>query len=127
MLKGFRDFLLRGNIVELAVAVIIGGAFGAVVKAFTENIVTPLIAAVGGQPDFSRLSFTINSSQFLYGNFINAIVTFIITAAVIYFLVVTPMNRLMAMRKKEEEAPKAPPEDIVLLREIRDSLARRSS
>lgn len=127
MLKGFRDFLLRGNIVELAVAVIIGGAFGAVVKAFTENIVTPLIAAVGGQPDFSRLSFTINSSQFLYGNFINAIVTFIITAAVIYFLVVTPMNRLMAMRKKEEEAPKAPAEDIVLLREIRDSLARRSS
>jgi large conductance mechanosensitive channel len=107
MLSGFRQFLLRGNVVDLAVAVIIGAAFGSVVTAFVKDLLTPLIAAIGGQPDFSGLSFTINNSKFLYGEFINAIVSFIIVAAVIYFLVVVPMNQLNKLTTKPA-APKAP-------------------
>jgi large conductance mechanosensitive channel len=95
MLKGFREFLLRGNVVDLAIAVVIGAAFGAVVAAFVADFITPLIAAIGGQPDFSALSFTVNKSHFLYGHFINALLAFIIIAAVIYFFVVVPYNRLM--------------------------------
>lgn len=102
MLKGFRDFILRGNVIDLAVAVVIGTAFGAVVTSIVENLMTPLIAAIGGQPDFGALDFTINNSRFLYGQVINAIVAFLIIAAVIYFVVVTPMNRLMSLRKTEE-------------------------
>jgi large conductance mechanosensitive channel len=107
MLSGFRQFLLRGNVVDLAVAVIIGAAFGSVVTAFVKDLLTPLIAAIGGQPDFSGLTFTINSSKFLYGEFINAVVSFIIVAAVIYFLVVVPMNQINKMTSKPA-APKAP-------------------
>ena len=102
MLKGFRDFLLRGNVVDLAVAVVVGAAFGAVVTALVKDLITPLIAAIGGQPDFSALSFEINGSRFLYGDFISAVVSFVIIAAVIYFLVVVPMNRLMSLRKTQE-------------------------
>lgn len=102
MLKGFRDFILRGNVIDLAVAVVIGAAFGAVVTSIVENLMTPLIAAIGGQPDFGALDFTINSSRFLYGQVLNAIISFLIIAAVIYFVVVTPMNRLMSLRKTEE-------------------------
>ena len=97
MFSGFRQFLLRGSVVDLAVAVVIGTAFTAVVTAFVKDFLTPLIAAIGGQPDFSELTFTINNSQFLYGDFINAIISFLIVAAVVYFLVVVPMNRLTAM------------------------------
>jgi large conductance mechanosensitive channel len=107
MLRGFREFLLRGNVVDLAVAVIIGAAFGTVVTSFVKDILTPLIAAIGGQPDFSALTFTINNSKFLYGEFINAIISFIIVAAVIYFLVVVPMNQLNKLTTKLA-APKAP-------------------
>ncbi len=92
MLKGFRDFILRGNVVDLAVAVVIGAAFGAVVTAFVENIVTPLIAAIVDKPSFGDLHFTINSAVFGYGNVINALITFLSIAAVIYFFVVQPMN-----------------------------------
>lgn len=102
MLKGFRDFILRGNVVDLAVAVVIGAAFTAVVTAFVSTLLTPLIAAIGGQPDFSALTVEINNSQFRYGEFINTVISFLIVAAVIYFLVIVPMNKLMSLRKTEE-------------------------
>ena len=102
MLKGFRDFILRGNVVDLAVAVVVGAAFTAVVNAFVKSLITPLLAAIGGEPNFAALSFEINNSQFLYGEFINAVLSFLIIAAVIYFLVVVPVNKLMSMRKTEE-------------------------
>ena len=107
MLKEFREFILRGNLVDLAVAVVIGTAFGALVAAFVKNLVTPLIAAIGGQPDFSGLSFKINGSAFLYGEFINALLTFVIIAAVVFFFVVKPVNALMA-RNKVDTATDAP-------------------
>ena len=96
MLKEFRDFVLRGNVVELAVAVVIGAVFGAVVTAFVSFFVTPLIAAIGGKPDFSALAFTVNGSRFAYGAFFNALLSFLIVAAVIFFFVVRPLNTLMA-------------------------------
>jgi len=101
-MKDFKAFLLRGNLVDLAVAVVLGVAFGAVVKALVSDIVTPLIAAIGGKPDFSTLSFTINHSRFAYGDFINALLAFVIVAAVIFFLVVKPVNALLARRQKDE-------------------------
>ena len=100
MLRGFREFILRGNVIDLAVAVVIGAAFGAVVKAFVDNLITPLIAAVVGEPDFSGLAFTINGSIFRYGLFINALVTFLLVSAAVYFVVVAPMNRLAALRAR---------------------------
>lgn len=100
-MKGFKAFLLRGNVVELAVAVVIAVAFGVVITAFVKDLVTPLIAAIGGQPDFSTLSFTINNSKFLYGDFLNALIAFLIIAAVIYFFVVLPYNAWIARAKKE--------------------------
>jgi large conductance mechanosensitive channel len=101
MLKEFRDFVLRGNVVELAIAVVIGAAFGAVVTAFVASFITPLIAAIGGKPDFSSLAFTINGSRFTYGSFFNALLSFLIIAAVIFFFVVRPLNTLMARLKPE--------------------------
>lgn len=100
-MRGFRDFILRGNVVDLAIAVVIGAAFGAVVAAFVKDLVTPLIAAIGGKPDFSALSFTVNNSHFLYGEFINALLAFLIIAAVIYFFVVVPYTKLLDRRKTE--------------------------
>ncbi len=96
MFKEFREFILRGNLVDLAVAVVIGTAFAAVVTALVKDLITPLIAAVGGQPDFSGLKFEINGSEFLYGDFINALVAFLIIAAVVFFFVIKPVNALMA-------------------------------
>ena len=98
-MKGFRDFILRGNVVDLAIAVVIGAAFGNIVAALVKDLITPLIAAIGGQPDFSAITFSINNSQFLIGDFINSLLSFIIIAAVIYFFVVLPVNRLMARFK----------------------------
>lgn len=103
-MKGFRAFLLRGNVVDLAVGVVIGVAFGAVVTAFVKDLVTPLIAALGGQPDFSALYFTVNKSKFMYGDFIDAFIAFVIVAAVIYFFVVLPVNALIARSRKEPPA-----------------------
>ena len=100
-MKDFKEFLLRGNLVDMAVGIVIGLAFAAVVTALVADLVTPLIAAIGGNPDFSTLSFTINKSHFLYGAFINALITFVVIAAVIYYLVVKPVNALMARRKTE--------------------------
>jgi len=102
--KGFKAFLLRGNVVELAIAVVIGVAFGVVITAFVKDLVTPLIAAIGGQPDFSSMSFTLNKSKFLYGDFLNALIAFIIIAAVIYFFVVIPYTALMQRARKEPPA-----------------------
>ncbi|MBA3326733.1 MAG: large conductance mechanosensitive channel protein MscL [Solirubrobacterales bacterium] len=101
MLKEFREFILRGNLVDLAVAVVIGTAFGAVVTALVADLVTPLIAAIGGQRDFSDLDFTINGSTFRYGDFINALLTFVIIAAAVFFLVVKPVNALLARLRPE--------------------------
>ncbi len=105
-MKDFKEFLLRGNLVDMAVGIVIGLAFGAVVAALVSDLVTPLIAAIGGKPDFSGLSFTINKSHFLYGQFINALIAFAAIAAVVFYLVVKPVNRLMARRRAE------PPVDV---------------
>lgn len=102
MLKEFRQFLLRGNLVDLAIAVVIGAAFGAVVTALVKDLVTPLIAAIGGQPDFGDLDFTINSSRFAYGDFLNAVISFVIIAAVVFFLIVKPVNALMERFQTEK-------------------------
>ena len=113
LMKDFRTFLLRGNLVDLAVAVVVGVAFGAVVTAAVGDLITPLIAAIGGKHDFSSLTFTIHHSTFKYGDFINAVVTFVIIAAVVFFLVVRPVNSLMARRKTEppvDETVRACPE-----------------
>ena len=127
MLKGFRDFILRGNVVDLAIAVVIGAAFGAVIASLVADIITPLIAAIGGKPDFSALDFTINGSTFRYGHLLNAVISFLIIAAVIFFLVVKPLNALAARRKAQEPTPEseAPAEDVRLLTEIRDLLSSR--
>lgn len=103
-MKGFKSFVLRGNVVDLAIAVVIGVAFGAVVTALVKDLITPLIAAIGGQPNFGNLAFTVNHSKFSYGDFINAVVAFLILAAVVYFLVVLPLGKLLSMRQKTEEA-----------------------
>jgi large conductance mechanosensitive channel len=108
MLKGFKQFLLRGNVVDLAVAVVIGTAFGVVVTALVKDLLTPLIAAIGGQPDFSAWQFTVNGSRFLIGDFINAVIAFVMVAAAIYFFVVAPMNALEARRRSEPTTKKCP-------------------
>jgi len=100
MLSGFKQFILRGNVVDLAVGVVIGAAFGAVITAFTKDLLTPLIAAIVGKPDFSTISFTINGTVFLVGEFINALVSFLLIAAAVYFFVVTPINALVARMRK---------------------------
>jgi large conductance mechanosensitive channel len=103
MLKGFREFILRGNVVDLAVAVVIGTAFGAVVAAFVADVITPLIAAIFGKPNFGSLMFTINHSTFKYGLFINAVIAFVLVAAAVYFAIVVPMNAVAARRAKGED------------------------
>jgi large conductance mechanosensitive channel len=101
VLNDFKRFLLRGNVIDLAIAVVIGLAFGAVITAFVEDLLTPLIAAIGGNPDFSALTFTVNGSTFRYGAFINAVITFVIIAAAVFFLVIVPLNKLIARSRKE--------------------------
>ena len=102
--KGFREFLTRGNLLELAVAVIIGTAFTAVVMAIVKDLITPLIAAIWKQPNFSSLTFTVHGSKFLYGDFINALIAFVIIAAVVYFLIVLPMAHLIVRLERNKEA-----------------------
>lgn len=105
MVKGFRDFILRGNVVDLAVGIVIGAAFGALVTALVKDFITPVIGAIGGKPDFSGLHFTLNGSRFLYGEFINALLSFLLIAAAVYFFVVIPVNKLMARYKPGAEEP----------------------
>ena len=124
MLKEFRDFLVRGNLVELAVAIVMGIAFGAVVKSLVDNLITPVIGMIGGV-NFSGETFSINGSVFRYGQFINDVITFVLTAAAVFFVIVKPVNAIMArIRRPEEVAPDAPTETALLI-EIRDLLAKR--
>jgi large conductance mechanosensitive channel len=126
MLKEFREFILRGNVVDLAIAVIIGVAFGAVVTSLVNDIFTPLIAAIVGKPSFEDIVINLGDTEIKVGLFLNALFSFITIAAVIFFFVVKPMNLFLARRKKEETAePEAPAEDVRLLTEIRDLLAER--
>jgi large conductance mechanosensitive channel len=130
--KGFREFIMRGNVVDLAVAVVIGAAFTAVINAVVADILTPLIAAIGGKHDFSALYFTVHGSKFAYGDLINQIISFLIVAAVIYFAVVAPLNGLAERRATRLAAgapadqPEAKPADILLLEQIRDALIAQS-
>src|ERR1700759_2700323 len=105
MLQGFKQFMLRGNVLDLAVAVVMGAAFGAVVTALVKDLITPLIAAIVGKPDFSQIKFTVNGSLFAIGDFINAIVSFLLIAAAVYFFIVLPVNTLMARMKRGEAPP----------------------
>ena len=101
MVREFKTFLLRGNMVDLAVAVVIGAAFGAVIAALVKDLITPLISALFGKPDFSALTFTINHSVFRYGDFFNAVIAFVLVAVAVFFFVVVPVNRLMARARRE--------------------------
>jgi large conductance mechanosensitive channel len=108
VIKDFKNFILRGNVVDLAVAVVIGAAFGTIVTALTKDFITPLIAAAGGKPDFSSMYFTVHNSKFRYGDFFNALISFLIIALVVFFFVVQPVNKMIAFSKRHEETP---PED----------------
>jgi large conductance mechanosensitive channel len=105
MLKGFRQFIMRGNVLDLAVAVVMGGAFGAVVTALVKDLITPFIAAIVGKPDFSAIAFEINGSKFLIGDFINAVISFVLIAAAVYFFIIVPVNAIMARLNRGEAPP----------------------
>jgi len=119
MLEGFKKFIMRGNVLDLAVGVVIGGAFGAIINSLVADVITPLIGMIFGAPDFSAIKL----GALNIGKFINAVVSFLMIAFALYFFVVVPMNKLQEMSKKNE-APAEPTEDIVLLREIRDALKK---
>jgi large conductance mechanosensitive channel len=125
MLRGFKDFIMRGSVVDLAVGIVIGAAFTGVVTQFTNSFIQPLIKVfTGGKDPVKTGTFSINNQAFNWAAFINVVIAFLITAAVLYFLVVLPMNKLAERRARgEEPKPKAPSEEILLLREIRDALA----
>ncbi|MGK5680275.1 large conductance mechanosensitive channel protein MscL [Actinoplanes sp. URMC 104] len=127
MFQGFKDFIMRGNVVDLAVGVVIGAAFSGVVTGFTNGFIKPLIQLMGGGTGLDAGKFKIRGVEFDYATFLNAIITFLITAAVLYFFVVLPLNILAERRRRgEEPPPKSPPEDIVLLTQIRDALVSRT-
>jgi large conductance mechanosensitive channel len=119
MLKGFRDFIMRGNVIDLAVAFVMGAAFGTVVNAFATDSIGGIIGAVGGTPNFGRAGFTVNGSKIVYGSVINALIYFIIVAAAVYFFVVLPMQKLNERRGADADTP-APSDEAVLLTDIRD-------
>ena len=134
MIKGFKEFIFRGNVVELAVAVIIGGAFGAIIKSLVEDVFTPLIGMVVGKPDFSSivLGGTLGADGkmaggIMLGNFLNAVLSFLLVAIAVYLFIVLPLKKYQALKAKEPApaVPPAPPEDVALLREIRDLLQRQ--
>jgi large conductance mechanosensitive channel len=127
MIKGFKEFILRGNVVDLAVAVVIGAAFTTVVKALIDGFITPLIAAIFGKTDVTGVAaFKINNAQFSLGLILNAIINFLLVAAAIYFVIVMPLNALAERRKRGlEPEPEAPAEDVLLLQEIRDLIRAR--
>lgn len=125
MFKGFKDFIMRGNVVDLAVGIVIGAAFTTVVTAFTTGFIKPLIQLMGGDSGVGAGAWHVGKVAFDYASFLNAIITFLITAAVLYFLVVFPLNQLAERRKRGEEPPsEAPSEEVQLLTEIRDALLR---
>lgn len=125
MLKDFRAFLLRGNVVDLAVAVVIGSAFTAVVNALVKDLITPLIAVIGGQPDFGGLKFTLGKTPFMYGDLLNQVLAFMIMASVVFFLVVQPVNHLIKLsRRKSNDAEESKDSQLLVLEEIRDALVK---
>jgi large conductance mechanosensitive channel len=127
VIKGFKEFLLRGNVIDLAVAIVIGIAFGMVITAFTTDFIGGIIGAIGGSPNFGAAGFTVNGSPIIIGSTINALINFVIVAAAVYFVVVLPVNKLAERRKRgEEPEPEAPSEEILLLQEIRDLLRQRT-
>ncbi len=127
MIDEFKTFLLRGNVVDLAVAVVLGAAFGMVVASLVEDIITPIIAAIFGKPDFSGLTFEINGSVFRYGSFFNAVLSFVLVAAAIFFVVVKPYNMYMERRRQglEPEPPAAKSDEVIVLEEIRELMRTR--
>ena len=126
MFKGFKHFIVQGNVMDLAVAVIIGAAFTQVVTALTDSVLMPLISALVGSPNFDEFAkLTINGNEIAFGVLLTAIVNFLLVAAAVYFAIVAPMNKLIALRRHEVEDDEETPEDIALLREIRDALAYR--
>jgi large conductance mechanosensitive channel len=126
MLRGFREFVLRGNVIDLAVAVVIGAAFTLVVNAVVQWLITPLIAAIFGKPNLDDvMTFTINGAEFSIGGVLTALINFLLVAIAVYFVLIVPMNRLREMRASGQEEPEAPAEDILLLQEIRDLLRDR--
>jgi len=128
MLKGFKDFLMRGNVVDLAVAVVVGAAFGLVVKGLLDGLINPLIAAVAGKQDLDHVGeFTLNEAKFSIGLFLAPLVNFVFVATAIYFLVIMPLNKLAERRARGvEPETKSPSEEVELLTEIRDSLRART-
>jgi large conductance mechanosensitive channel len=132
VMEEFKEFVLRGNVIDLAVAVVIGAAFGAVITAFVKDILTPFIAAIFGKPDFSTLTFTINNSEFFYGDVLNVIISFLSIAVALFFFVVKPVNFLLERRKKRmaegaEPDPATLSDEALLLTEIRDLLSDSQS
>lgn len=125
MIKGFREFILRGNVVELAVAVVMGTAFGAIVNALVADLIMPLITAIFGKPNYNDLVWTLHKSPIKYGSFITAIIQFLLIAIAVYFFIVMPLNYLEKMRKRRQGLPDAPPTETELevLMQIRDALA----
>ncbi len=125
MIKGFKEFVMRGNVVDLAIAVVVGAAFGAVISGLVADILTPLLAAIFGKPNFADLTFTVHHSEFLYGDLINKVITFVTIVAAIYFLIVVPLNKLAERRVRgATPPPEELPQDVALLTEIRDLLAQ---
>ena len=134
MLKGFREFIMRGNVVDLAVAVVIGGAFTLVVGALVKDIITPIIAAIAGKPNFAALTFTIHKSKFFYGDFINQVINFVLVAAAIYFFVIVPIKQLAEIRarrlaagQRRRRSCRTQRRGGLLLGEIRDLLSSQRS
>lgn len=125
IIKEFRDFLMKGNVIDLAVAVIIGAAFAPVITSLVEGVFTPFLAAIFGEPNFNSVGFDVGDSRVLLGLFITAVINFLMIAAGVFFFVVKPLNVFKERQKRGEEAPAPTPEDIQLLREIRDALRNR--
>ncbi len=128
MIQGFKDFIARGNALEMAVGIVIGAAFGSVIEAITDKVLNPLIGAIFGQPDLDRIVvIATRGGEILPGAVLTALINFLLVAAAIYFMVVVPMNKLASMRKKEEVVEEELSEDVALLTEIRDLLARNAA
>jgi large conductance mechanosensitive channel len=127
VLKGFREFITKGNVIDLAVAVVIGAAFTQVINAVVQWLVTPLIAAIFGQPNLDNVAtFTINGAQFSIGAILTAVINFLLVAAAVYFVQIAPLNRFRELRAEgAEDEPQAPPEDVLVLQEIRDLIRDR--
>jgi large conductance mechanosensitive channel len=125
VIKGFKDFILRGNVVELAVAVVMGTAFGAVVTALVQDLIMPLITAIFGKQNYDSLYVTLNKSQIFYGKFITAAISFLLIALAVYFLIVVPLNHFEKMRKRRQGLPEEPPQEseLELLAQIRDAVS----